>query len=320
VVTMCPLASRLTYLVVLAAPLLAACGGADEGRPERPTGTSTEPLDQCAQAEQRLADGWEFLDIIDFEPIAAMPAERERAECLPDAPCQFYFNYDVALSPGQDGCNSDSDVMAAGGTLLAPKSAGDPFIAYALPESRCEQSNYAFHLLGQDIATCVSDVTGRQGWGATLAITLNANSLDTGLAREPYDASEWDGFAFWVRRGDQPSNGGVLASAKDRYTGRPPESLEEDAYCETKDSIVVDGESIRTPDSFKCDGFGLAALADTDWRFVRVPFANLQQKGFGVPSPLGEFEATTMSALEFGFGAGDWDVWVDDVTFYREPH
>jgi len=311
-------APRLIPLALLAL-LLGACGGADDGRPERPTGIAAEALDQCAAAERRIDDGWEFQSVLDFEPPDEMEPDALIPQCAPEAPCEFYFNYDKASSPRPEGCNSSSMVLAKFEAVTAPASAGDRFIAQRLPEARCESSRYAFHLLGSDVATCVNPATGRQGWGATLAITLNATQNNVGLALSPYDASDFDGFSFWVRLGEGESGSGVLASAKDRYTGLPPDSLKADAYCEVKEQIVVDGEPINTPDSLKCDGFGLAALAEAEWRFVKIPFASMRQKGFGAPSPLGTLEVSQMSAFEFGFGAGDWDVWLDDIAFYKEP-
>jgi hypothetical protein len=319
VVIMAASSPRPLLLALFLARWLVACGGADEGRPERPTGTSSQALDQCAAAEQRLLDGWEFQSVLDFEPADDVDVVELEPTCSAEAPCRFYFNYDKAASPRPEGCYPDLDVLPAFEAVTVPEKAGDMNIAQRLPEARCDSSHYAFHLLGSDVATCINPATGRQGWGATLAVTLNANDGDTGLALMPYDASRWDGFSFWARREAGPNNSGILASAKDRYSGRPPDSLKADPYCEVKEQIVVDGEPIPTPDSLKCDGFGLAALAEPEWRFVKIPFTNLQQKGFGAPSPLGELEVGQMSAFEFGFGAGDWDVWIDDLAFYREP-
>jgi hypothetical protein len=303
----------LTALAAAAALLLPACGGTDDGRPARPTVEAAAVVDACAAADERLAQGWEFRPIVDFEPLDGMPKRKLEAECAPSMPCSFYFNYDSALSPALSPADPPSALcdLGAGVVTGLNQGMGPPF-AYPLPEARCGRSQYAYHQQGQHIAVCVNPKTGRQGWGATLAITLDANPTNSGQALKPFDASSWDGVSLWVRLGDASSNHAMLVSAKDIYTGQVPFSLfkEMQAYCSTADGM---------PDAKKCDPFGLAVLLEPEWRFVTVPFARLQQKGFGVPSPLGEFDVSQLLGFELGFSAGDWDVWVDDIALYREP-
>jgi hypothetical protein len=293
--------------LVTAALLSSACGGADDGRPERPRTEAAAPVDECAAADERLTQGWEFQTIVDFEPPDGKPTDALQPECAPTTPCSFYFNYDAALSP-VDPPSPTCD-LGPGVVTELNQPTGQP-LAYEIPEPRCGQSRHAYHQQGKNIAICVSPTTGRQGWGATLAITLNANPKNSGQALEAYDASDWDGIALWARLGEQPSNRAMLLSAKDPFTAQPPVSSDMDPYCSTADGVA---------DAKKCDPFGLALLLEPQWRFVKVPFALMQQKGYGTPSPLARLDAAQLVALELGFSAGDWDVWIDDISLYREP-
>jgi hypothetical protein len=297
----------LTALAAAAALLLPACGGADDGRPARPTQEAAAVVDACAAADERLAQGWEFQTIVDFEPPDGKPVDMLQPECAPTTPCSFYFNYDSLLSP-VDPPTSICD-LGPGVVTELNQPQGQPF-AYVLPEARCGESHYAYHQQGKNIAVCVNPKTGRQGWGATLAITLNANPQNSGQALESYDASHWDGIALWVRLGEQPSNRAMLVSAKDPFTAQPPVSSGMEPYCSSADGVA---------DAKKCDPFGLAVLLEPEWRFVKVPFALMQQKGFGAPSPRGLLDASQLVALELGFSSGDWDLWIDDISLYREP-
>ena len=304
---MARLSARPSTIAPLAAGLLLACGGAEADRPEPPAAVSGEALDACVLAEQRDADGWEFQSLVDFEPTDDTMPSKLRPECAATTPCGFYFNYDTLLTPIDPpvaGCD-----LGEGVVLELNQTVGPPF-AYPIPDGRCGSSAYAYHLQAKNLATCVSERTGRQGWGATLALTLNANPQDSGQALEAYDASEWDGISLWVRLGETPSHRAILTAAKDPYTSRPPADSEQEQYCSTADGVA---------DAKKCDAFGLAVLLEPEWRFVTVPFSLMQQKGFGTPSPLGALQASELVGLELGFGAGDWDAWVDDVAFYREP-
>ncbi len=290
--------ARAAYLFIPLSALLVACGGADEGRPERPQISAAEVVDPCDVFEQFEQEGWEFQAIADFERPEGETLPKWRLQCAPPFECGFWFNYDSVLTPLKG-----SACAAAAGFEVADPGMNTPF-ASPLPEPRCGSSETAYHLIASDIAICVNEETFRQGWGATLQLTFNPNMGDSARADPPLDASEWDGIAFWLKRGDQPSNSALLASAKDLTTAG------QGGECVT-DATAADAE--------KCDAFGKAVLMGPEWGFVVLPFSAMRQKGFGVPSFTGVLDPATLVGLEIGVSAGSWDLWFDDLSFYRHP-
>jgi hypothetical protein len=78
------------------------------------------------------------------------------------------------------------------------------------------------------------------------------------------------------------------------------------------------------PDFCKCDGYWVGVGLTDEWHLITVPFARMNQKGYGVPSPLQHIDTAHITSLQFSFGSqaglarsGDWDLWIDDVSFYR---
>jgi hypothetical protein len=64
-----------------------------------------------------------------------------------------------------------------------------------------------------------------------------------------------------------------------------------------------------------CDKPNAFALLTTDWRFYALPFSEMRQAGWGKKQPY--LDLTALMSVQFHFGAGQWDVWIDDVAFYR---
>jgi hypothetical protein len=44
----------------------------------------------------------------------------------------------------------------------------------------------------------------------------------------------------------------------------------------------------------------------------------MRQRAYGRPSQLARPDVN-LSGIEFGLDRDDWDFWLDDVAFYREP-
>jgi hypothetical protein len=61
-------------------------------------------------------------------------------------------------------------------------------------------------------------------------------------------------------------------------------------------------------------------VATGGWREYQVPFSSLKQEGWGVPAAL-DFEAVAQIHVIFpgpvSGGSADYDVWLDDVAFYK---
>jgi len=85
---------------------------------------------------------------------------------------------------------------------------------------------------------------------------------------------------------------------------------EEGYWCSSKDKPVA-------PYAERCggDSYSAAVTLSTDWQLYKLPFDSFRQVGFGRPSP--KFDLTTLSVIGFLFTVGYTDVYVDNVSFYR---
>lgn len=297
---------------------LSACGGEDQGRPSAER-TETEPIEWCEATED-----YEFLTITDFEPAGPLG-------CNPEIPCyQYYLNFDDSLTLGFEYALPGSDrepecpvavngvVNQRGGCVIDEQGQADmgcQLDSEALPDNRCGQSGAGFHILGTNVATCFRPETGRRGWGISWELQFGVDDGDP-----VFDASDWDGVSFWVKRGTGPSGSGGILSVGDWYSD--PDYRYEDP--ETGEEVHCDGSDpastvVPVPDSEKCDAFGIAFPVTENWVFVAAPFEALRQKGFGKPSPLGRLDTENLRKLQFLLKAGDWDLWIDDIAFFRAP-
>jgi hypothetical protein len=175
-----------------------------------------------------------------------------------------------------------------GATIVPPTG------SVATPEpiegkGRCG-SKYAMRVTGQ----------GFLDWGALLGISLNLgkgpNGEDTTVA---YDASTHQGVAFWARIGD-------TSTVQVRFAISDVNSEPDGGAC-VEDGAI--GE-----ECFDTFGTRVTAL-DTRFRHYRIPFANLTQRGFGLPAPA--LVTSAIYTIQFNFEPGAvFDFWVDDVSFY----
>lgn len=106
-----------------------------------------------------------------------------------------------------------------------------------------------------------------------------------------YDLSTKSGISFWVRTDCAPV---VAVAAQLRVA-------------------VSDDESFASSGQVDHPGAAAPAVLSTEWQEVKVPFSSLRRR-FGGASL---FDAQTARAIVFSNeGAGDLDVWIDDVGFY----
>jgi len=288
-----------------------ACGGADEGRFAY-VETETEDPEPC-DADR----GYESFSLVDFEPHELAGGDTSiNVQCNPElaSSCDFYFNYDSASSPPNptrgyargDDClelavDDDAEVMTS------PRVGQSTFEAQEIPEGRCGEDGYGLNIVTENVGMCYG-ADGRLGWGAALDVTFSG---------PPLDARDWDGIAFWVRKGEGGSQKPAIivqfvdpntSGTEDPETGEP-------ATCDASDPAL--GEQ-PVPDSEKCDAFGTAVTLTDDWSFVATRFEDLAQKGFGVVSPLGHLKLDEINRMQIFMSAGSANFWLDDIALFRE--
>jgi len=122
----------------------------------------------------------------------------------------------------------------------------------------------------------------------------------------PRDASAFDGLAFWgrVAPGSRTTVRVELADA-----ATDPAVLDETGAPVCNPSPTLD--TLETG----CDHFGAHVILNGDWQYVTLPFTELRQAGWGRPVP--GLDLSGLRGLVITYGAGAWDLWIDDLTFYR---
>jgi len=118
-------------------------------------------------------------------------------------------------------------------------------------------------------------------WGAILGADFSA--------RRCYDASAYGGLRFWVRgRGSFNVAAKMTQTAPEEYGG----SCSHDCF----------------------DSHRIAVPLSSNWREVRVTWAELKQRGFGQAVP---FDPRSLLSLELSVDPEQtpFDFWVDDVSF-----
>jgi hypothetical protein len=304
--------AALALALALAAVGPAACGGTDKGRPPSAVSITTDAGDPDTSCN--AAANLTLQSITDFEPApGSNPKFKPTSDCaasLKSSGC-MYYNYDTEQSPRLCTVTTPSFascVQADGAAepytfcmtanLASPSGSVD---VTQIPDTRCGASNYAFHLAATNLAACYDPTTKKQGWGATLQLAF------------AFDGSTWDGVSLWVRRGSASSASAFFATIQDRYTVKA-------AGCLADPTLEpANAKFPPKPDAEKCDPFGLGVGLTDNWRLVKIPFADTHQKGFGVPSPTGALDASSIQGMQLVFSPGDWDVWIDDIAFYHEP-
>jgi hypothetical protein len=156
--------------------------------------------------------------------------------------------------------------------------------------SQCDDSPRAMRV--------VSGEPGFSGWGYALGSNINWSGP---ADEDPHDASDWEGLAFWGRLGKTGRPATLSATVIDQYT-----SASEGTYC--SDGLYVDQS---------CDTFGRGVGLDEEWRLVLIPFEKMYQEGFGLAAPEPMPEIDQLAGISFYFGKGSWEIWLDEVSYYR---
>lgn len=302
---------RAAALLVLGVAL-PACGGEDLGRPAPPT--ASPPLEQVDYC--RIADELEFLPILDFEP-----AETTTAVCDVSDPddgsrnCNWY--------PGRD---MNHECVDRPPSAIQPKD-NMAFPGEAIPGGLCGNEGSALHVTATRVAACLGS-DGKIGWGANFQVDNLPRRKDTsGDARcvppgpgldEPgalkFDASCWEGVSFWARKNGPHGGSSLTLTVADVWTSVIKQNPETNSpYCSNLEGTPQN----PVADSAKCDAAGAAISLTEEWTLYTLSFGELKQKGYGVPSPIGRIDAGNLTALAIVIAPGDWDFWVDDLSFFR---
>jgi hypothetical protein len=153
----------------------------------------------------------------------------------------------------------------------------------------------------------VTELAQGERCGSQYAVHLRASGLadwggglGTNFPDRPKDATRFDGIAFWARKG--PSSFSAI-----RLGVADVHSSVEGGYC---DPNAPDGYPNRCDDRF-----GTFVNLSLSWQFFVLDFAEMRQGGWGKRAPT--FDLTQLYALSFAYQAGNWDVWIDDVFFFK---
>jgi hypothetical protein len=232
--------------------------------------------------------------------------------------CSFYQNSDMRHAPNgmidddPDEPSYDCQSLILNGKLVESGVVESSKWAAEMTE-RCDGETSALHFTATNLSMCYGS-NGRRGWGGSYEIDFGPSSM-----KAPIDASAWDGFSFWVRRGAGSEQSSIIVLAVDRFASGNVEVTDpvtgELVACASGDPAV---QPLAEPDFNKCDPFAVGVTLTDEWTFVPVYFSEMRQKGFGMPAPLG-LDTTELLRLQFLVTAGDWDLWLDDVSFFRAP-
>ena len=186
----------------------------------------------------------------------------------------------IKVNQGRNGYWLTFD--AAAGCTLSPESGASPFMAQA--PSGTGTGDHALHFVSSGGAT--------DGCGINLEFT----SLPVKL----YDASEYTGISFGARSESAAKTllfKVVVAATDPRFEQCDPAAA--------ADSMMQCYDHLQT-----------TVQLTTAWREIVVPFADLVQEGWGYSA--GDFDATTLVAIQWVAKPGTANVWIDDVKFVSD--
>jgi hypothetical protein len=98
-------------------------------------------------------------------------------------------------------------------------------------------------------------------------------------------------------------------------------SGESNEYCYNADGHDALGNVVPVdpppPSRFdRCvDGYTSMVQLSTEWTLYTLPFSDMRQGGYGKVSPY--FDLTSLYSLTLGWGVGNVDFFLDDISFYR---
>jgi hypothetical protein len=146
--------------------------------------------------------------------------------------------------------------------------------------------------------------TACKGWGAQAGFGLRPNKTAS------YDASMYDGVAFWARLGNASSDDILTLEISTADTNRDA------GICDDPNTTT----GVHTPDDDTDDCFGNYTYAEsitTTWKEIVVPFAGLTKNPGNGPAAI---DKTKLMQVMFSWKltTNNFDVWIDDIRFYTE--
>ena len=210
-------------------------------------------------------------------------------EGSPPPPCYDPSGLGLLIDDMEDGTGDICDLGGRKGgwytvgdgtsTMLEP-AGGSTFTPTAIPGGR-GQSHQAARFTG----------SGFTGWGALMGFELDTQNL----MNKPYDASSTDGIKFWMKN-DVPVTVNFLI----------PQTV----------LLTAGGDCTANSTDPNCNShfsFQIGA-PNSDWVAYEVPFSALTQQFGGTAT----WNPQVLLGVQFLVAPGAaFDVWVDDVSFYR---
>lgn len=294
---------------------LAACGGEDKN--PRPAANMCRPITPVSDTPDTFGnppncnalDDYELYLIDDFENPSRTG---------------WYVNNDrtALMVPAPDEDPPRTSQIPGGRCVDAQPSARAPSYCDSptTPRGECAgsaapSSRWAIHVqsglltanggqLGRNLSTDCSAST-------TCAFPPGPPEIgpcSTGLGPSPpiagcravEDLSDWDGIVVWVRAASG-SGTGIKVRASDGKT--------DDKGC------VCNPYTNQNDSSTGCDKWGAYVNVDATFRPYFVPFKEMQQGGWGLKSPT--LDKSDLFSIGIEWGRGTWDLWIDDIAYYR---
>jgi hypothetical protein len=135
------------------------------------------------------------------------------------------------------------------------------------------------------------------GWGGVFGISMGA-----------FDASEYEGISFMVKRGRVGTGQSLSVSMPDQNSG--------------SSSRLGCVQSSPADVRRMCDAYGVSVGFDDQWRLFAIPFTQMAQRGFGMPYPRELFLSsgiTSIAEVKMEFApSADWDFYIAGVSFYKK--
>ncbi len=169
-------------------------------------------------------------------------------------------------------------------------------------KDRCG-SKYAFHVISGPFTK----------WGGQLGMNFGPPkcvTLDCPADSMPVPGGPYDGISFWARVAPGSGTGMRVQVGESHTDIKYPETGDAGAPCVDQVGIVSPNDT-----SQGCDAFGIFTALNTNWQFFTMPFEEMRQAGWGKRAPF--FDIQHISNLTFFYAQGIWDIWIDDISFYR---